>query len=208
MRFSKRNTIIAAGLLSMILVLGAGAAWITRDTQVTLPEGTAIRVALDQSLSSAQHRAGDEFHATVLDSVVMNDQLAIPAGARVRGVIIDARESGRLQGVARLRLALNEVQVGDDWYDLQTSSVSYRGGDHKKRNWAWIGGGAATGMLIGGLAGGGKGVLIGGPVGAGAGVAAAAITGKKGIRIPAERVMTFKLTEPLTVPVVDPREDR
>ncbi|HEX9759846.1 MAG TPA: hypothetical protein VGA40_02950 [Candidatus Acidoferrales bacterium] len=208
MRFSKRKTMIAASVLSMALVLAAGAAWINRGTEVTVPLGTPLRVALDQSLTSEQHRAGDEFQATVLDPIEVNGEPAILAGSRVRGVIVDARESGRLAGVARLRLELSEVQVGDDWYDVETSSVSYRGGDHKKRNWIIIGGSAATGTLIGALAAGGKGALIGGPVGAGAGVAAAAITGKKNIRIPAERVMTFKLTEPLTVPLFEPGEDQ
>jgi hypothetical protein len=62
-----------------------------------------------------------------------------------------------------------------------------------------VGGGAGGGALIGGIAGGGKGALIGGLLGAGAGTAGAAFTGNKDISIPAESVVTFNLTEPITV---------
>jgi hypothetical protein len=59
----------------------------------------------------------------------------------------------------------------------------------------FIGGGA----LIGGLASGGKGALIGGLIGAGAGTAGAAFTGNKAVSIPAESVVTFTVTSPITV---------
>jgi hypothetical protein len=68
-----------------------------------------------------------------------------------------------------------------------------------KRTATLAGGGAGLGALIGGLAGGGKGALIGGLAGAGAGTAGAAYTGNKDVVIPAETVVTFRLTAPLTV---------
>jgi hypothetical protein len=74
-----------------------------------------------------------------------------------------------------------------------------------KRTAAMVGGGGGGGALIGGLAGGGKGALIGGLVGAGAGTAGAAFTGNKDIVIPAESVVTFHLTAPVTV-TVKPKE--
>jgi hypothetical protein len=55
--------------------------------------------------------------------------------------------------------------------------------------------------LIGALAGGVKGALIGGPVGAGAGTTVALLTGKKDIHLRAETPLTFKLAEPVTIPV-------
>ena len=62
-----------------------------------------------------------------------------------------------------------------------------------------IGGGAGGGALIGGLAGGGKGALIGAVLGGGAGTAGAAYTGEKEIVLPAESMLSFKLTEPLII---------
>ncbi len=60
-----------------------------------------------------------------------------------------------------------------------------------------IGGGTGLGAIIGGIAGGGKGAAIGALAGAGAGTAGATMTGKRDISIPAETVLSFKLSQPL-----------
>jgi len=171
------------------------------STPVTIPAGTPITVTLDQSLASNQQTSGDEFDASVAAPVIVNGKTVIPKGAAVIGRVVEARESGRLKGVAELRLTLASVEVDGDSYDVESSSITRTGGDHKKRNTALIGGGAAAGAVIGGLAGGGKGALIGGAAGAGAGTATAAATGKKDITIPAETRLSFKLSEPLTIQV-------
>ena len=51
------------------------------------------------------------------------------------------------------------------------------------------------------IAAGGKGALIGGPVGAGVGTAVAAFTGKKDFVLPAETRLSFRLHEPVTLPL-------
>jgi hypothetical protein len=84
-------------------------------------------------------------------------------------------------------------------YDLRTTSAGRAAVSHKKRNWAWIGGGAGGGALIGALAAGGEGALIGGPIGAGAGVTVAYFTGKKDVKYPAETHLTFRLAQPATL---------
>jgi len=199
MKLSRRGYVALAAIVALGLATYGAAQWVESRSNVTLPEGTAIRVSLDHAVSSAKNEPGDAFEATVSEPVIAEGQTVIPTGARAAGVLVDARESGRLKGVARLSLRLTEVEVGGDWYDLETNTLSRSGGNHKRNNWAWIGGGAATGALIGGLAGGGKGALIGGPAGAGAGVAMAAATGKKDIRLGAERQITFTLIEPVAI---------
>src|SRR5437016_3814607 len=57
-----------------------------------------------------------------------------------------------------------------------------------------IGGGAAAGALIGGLAGGGKGAGIGALAGGAAGTGVAAYTGKEEAVVPAEAAITFTAT--------------
>lgn len=166
---------------------------------VSLPAGTAINVTLDQTLASNRNRAGDEFEASLSAPVIVEGKTIIPKGAHVHGRVIEAAESGRLQHRARLRLALRSVEVGGKSYEIQTSTITRVGGDHKNRNIALIGGGAGAGALIGGVAGGGKGALIGSAVGAGAGTATAAATGKKEFAIPAETPLTFKLTQPVVI---------
>jgi hypothetical protein len=166
---------------------------------VTVPEHTAIRVTLDQSLATNRSRPGDHFAATVSEPVIVDGKTVIPKGAHARGLVVDARKSGRLRGRARLELALQSVEVDGQKYDVRTMARTRVGRDHKKRNLGLMGGGAGGGLLIGALAGGGKGALIGGPLGLGAGTTVALLTGKKDIKLRAETPLKFELAEPVTI---------
>ena len=168
---------------------------------VAVPAGTEIAIVLDQSISSERATSGDPFDASIAAPVVVDGKTVIPKGAHVQGIIVEARASGRLKGVARLRLALNSVEVAGKSYDLQTTSLTRSGQNHDKRNWTLIGGGTGAGAAIGALAGGGKGAAIGAAVGAGAGTATAAATGKKDILLPAESRLNFKLSQPVSIEV-------
>lgn len=201
MTLPKRKYLIAAGVAVPLLALALFAARKANGADaVVVPAGTAIHVRLNHSLATNQNESGETFAATLASPVTVNGKTVIPAGAPVKGTVVDSRASGRLKGHAYMTLALDTVEVRGEDYDLHTSTVGRQSGDHKKRNIALIGGGGGGGLLIGALAGGGKGALIGGPVGAGAGLAVAAITGKKQVNIPAESAMTFRLTRPLTIP--------
>lgn len=196
---SKRMMLMA---LPLLLALGAGGVWMAKtmsSTPVTVPEGTEVMVKINQTLSSDLNNPGDRFRATVAEPITADGKTVIPQGARVEGVVADARESGHLKGVARLRLALETVEVNGETYTLHTGEVGRYGRNHKKRNWEYIGGGAGGGALIGAIAAGGKGALIGGPIGAGAGVAVAALTGKKDITIPVETILVFELSQPVSI---------
>jgi hypothetical protein len=202
MLLTKKHYLMAGGavLLAAALTLSAAALRDESDP-VMVPEHTAIHVTLDQSLASNQSRAGDHFDATVSEPVVVDGRTVIPQGAHAEGLVVDARQSGRLMGRARLQLALQSVAVNGQNYDVRTMSHPRVGRDHKKRDWVLIGGGAAEGAVIGALAGGGTGALIGGPVGAGAGATLALVTGKKDIKLGAETPLKFELAEPVTINV-------
>jgi hypothetical protein len=131
--------------------------------------------------------------------VEVDGKVVIPEGTPVQGRVVYARRSGRLSGVAQLRLTLDSLQMNRTSYELYTNTVGRHGGNHKKRNIALIGGGG--GALIGAIAAGGKGALIGGPIGAGAGITAAALTGKKDFVLPAETRLSFRLHQAVTLPV-------
>ncbi len=49
---------------------------------------------------SNQSRPGDHFDATVCEPVVVHGKTAIPQGAHAGGLVLDARQSGRLMGRA------------------------------------------------------------------------------------------------------------
>jgi len=199
---TKRNILLGSAIVLLsagIITAAVTLATHPRTVPVTVPGETAIHVTLDQGISSDQNRPGDHFEATISEPVVLNDKTVIPQGTPVEGLVVDARPSGHLMGRAHLQLALESMQLNGKTYDLRTSSSYRLGGDHKKRNWAWIGGGAGGGALIGAAAAGGKGALIGGPIGAGAGTAVAYFTGKKNIHLRPETRLEFRLNQPVIV---------
>jgi hypothetical protein len=200
MILTKRHYLIGGGATLLALVLVASAVTMAnRPNPVTVPELTPIHVTLDQAVTSNQSRPGDHFVATISEPVVVDGKTVIPQGAQAEGIVVDAKPSGRLMGRARLQLALQSVDVSGQPYDVRTTSSARIGRDHKKRNWAWIGGGAGGGALIGAAAAGGKGALIGGPIGAVAGSTVAFATGHRDIKLRPETPVTFKLAEPLTI---------
>ena len=200
MHLPKRSYLMVAGTVLLAVALGFSATvYAGHPDPITIPERTRIHVTLDQSLASNKNKAGDHFQATVNEPVVVDGKTVIPNGAHAEGLVVESRHSGRLKGRARLQLALQTVDVNGQNYNVRTFSHPRIGRDHKKRNWAWIGGGAGGGALIGALAAGGEGALIGGPIGAGAGVTVAYFTGKKDVKYPAETHLTFRLAQPATL---------
>lgn len=165
----------------------------------TVETGTLINIRLQQAISSASARSGDEFAAVLDEPLVANGKTLAPAGAAVTGRVIAARKSGHMHDSGYLRLALASVQIDGKAVPVHSSTIFIMGGAHKKRNLTLIGGGAGVGALIGAIAGGGKGALIGSAVGAGAGTAGAYATGKKDVGFGPERHLTFRLTQPLTI---------
>ena len=164
-----------------------------------VPAGTPITVRLQQRLSSATAVPGERFEAVLDQPIVVDNQTIAPVGATVSGHVVFARRSGRLHHPGELGLTLDSVVVGQQNVRLETSRVVASGGSHKKRNWAWIGGGTGGGALIGALAAGGKGALIGGPIGAAAGTTTAFITGKKDVVFGSERRLRFRLNRDVSV---------
>src|ERR1700719_331367 len=145
----------------------------------TIPAGAKISVRLDSGINSRTAETGQTFHATLARNLVVNGKSIADAGTPVKGKVSHAKSSGRLHDPGDLTLRLTSVKINGEAVAIATTAYRAKGKSHTKGNVEKIGGGAAAGALIGGLAGGGKGALIGTAAGAGAGTGLAAATGKE-----------------------------
>jgi hypothetical protein len=170
-----------------------------RPRPIVVPAETVISVVLDEPVGSKISTPGQQFTASVREPVEVDGRVAIPKGARVTGIVRDAKPAGRFKGGAQLELTLASIDVHGENYEVHTTSPTETSKGKGKRTAAMVGGGAGGGALIGGLAGGGKGALIGGLIGAAAGTGGAGLTGNRDITLPAETPLTFKLVDPLEI---------
>lgn len=187
----------SALLFALWTPLAAGAAG--AGACAALPQGTALRVRLDHAVSTATHRAGDRFTATLAEPLRDGDRVVVPKGARVTGRVRAASPSGRLRGRAVLVLAPETLEWNGRTAAVDARGWTRTGSRHRRRNLAWIGGGSGAGAMIGALAAGGAGAAIGAGAGAAAGLAGAAVTGRQHVSAPAETLLTFRLRAPLQI---------
>jgi hypothetical protein len=164
----------------------------------TIPAGTHITIRVGQEISSGTAKVGDRFDATLARDLVVNGKTLAKAGSPARGKVTAAKSSGRLHAPGQLSVRLTSVHVGGKTVALSTGSYHIEGKSHAKSNATKIGGGAAVGALIGGIAGGGKGAAIGAGAGGAAGTGVAAATGKEEAVIPAEKTLSFTTTAAAT----------
>ena len=153
----------------------------------TVPADTIIRVRMDTELNSKTARVGDRFSTTVTEPVYGGGSGidVIPVGSKVWGRVSSVTRAGR-RTPGKITVAFNQVELptnarftingslsslqADDVNSDNEGTVSGKG--NRKRDAVFIGGGAATGAIIGGIAGGGKGAAIGAILGGGLGTGA------------------------------------
>ena len=160
---------------------------------ILVPSDTTLEVRIDQTLSTKRSHAGERFHASLAAPLVIDGKEVIPQGAPMQGTVIMCKASGRFKGRGEIAIRIDSVEYNGQSIPLSTSLDAKVSAAHKKRDIAFIAGGAGTGAGIGAVAGGPAGAGIGAGAGAGAGFIGAVITGKKQVVIPAEMVFTFRL---------------
>ena len=170
--------------------------------EVILPSSSVIGLQLETSLSSERSRLEDRVEARVSRDVMAAGRVAIPAGARVLGTVIEVDKGGKLKTPAHIGIRFHTLVLGDGSEVALATKPIYRdgpspSGDSAKK----IGGGAVAGMILGGILGGGKGAAIGGATGAAGGTAAAMSGDRAAINIPSGSFVTATLSSPATITV-------
>jgi len=163
-----------------------------------VPDGTTVKVRLNQTLNSQKQGTGSGFTASVTDPVYGDEgEVLIPIGSIVQGKILTFQEDP-----PRLQLEFTSIDVRDESRELDASLVEFSPTkkSEMKDEGKKIGGGAAAGAIVGGLAGGDvKGAAVGAVAGAAAGTGVALLTKENYAFVPAGSILQFELLRPLPV---------
>jgi hypothetical protein len=196
----------------MILPCCLLAATMLTAQNAPVPAGTALMVRLETTLATFSNKPGDPFRGSITQPVVVNGQTVLPAGTVVEGRVTKVSEPRRISGRPTIGILPEAVilPTGERLYldaTLTDTSIpgtdvnsegQFKGSGHDRNDQLEVGGGAAGGMLVGGLAGGPVGVLVGGAVGAGATTTHWLVRHHSAI-LPAGTQLTLELNRPLTM---------
>lgn len=165
----------------------------------TLASGEAVVIRTTSSLSTKTNQSGEEFVASLEQPLEVEGVVVAPKGARVTGRITDSDPGGRVKGVATMSLALTEITVDGETYPISSSQFVQSAKKTITKDAQKVGIGAGIGAAIGAVAGGAGGALKGAGIGGGAGGGTVLATRGDPAVVPAESVITFTLSGPLTV---------
>jgi hypothetical protein len=172
---------------------------VAKAEAVIIREGTPIKIRTETELSTKGTKTGDRFTATLAEPIVIEGKVVALRGSRVEGRVVNSDPGGRVKGVASLSVRLTQLRVGDRGVEINTGVIARKARTTKRKDATEIGIGAGVGAAIGALAGGGQGAAIGAASGGAAGTGLVLATHGEPAVLPAESVLTFKLTAPVTV---------
>lgn len=112
-------------LLAAVFVCAAAPASKAEPRQVM--QGTQVHLTLLNTINSSATKEGDPFVAIVADPVYLGNQLLIPAGTRVNGVvgtIEKARRFSMFRGGAYMNLTFRSIEVDSRIIPVQMSIIA------------------------------------------------------------------------------------
>ena len=81
-----------------------------------LPKDTKLKVSVNNGLNSIENQIGDEFSATILNDVNVNDINLIPVGSIVLGHVQDITHAGRASMQGTIEVSLDKIVLPDGKY--------------------------------------------------------------------------------------------
>ncbi len=155
-----------------------------------IPAGQEIDVRLETELSSETAQVEQRFQATTVADLYRGDQVLIPAGSTLRGVVSSVTKATRTERKGSLTVAFDQITIHGRSYPMRGTVTQALESEGIKGEVGKIGAGAGIGAIIGGIIGGAKGALIGVLIGGGGTIAA---TEGKDVTLPAGTILRVRL---------------
>lgn len=203
----KSASLRAAGalglLLALIIITASPLRGSTPPQTFSVPEDLALRIRLDDTLTSTDSQVGDPFSATVVEKGDYRN-------ARVYGHITEIDMSGKIKGHTSMMLRFDRLVMPDgrrarihaeivELYHAPSGekvdvegAIESTGRGRKTITHTVIGAGA--GALLGGIFGGGKGAGIGSVIGGAGGLGTTAFHGRQKITLSSGQEMLIRMT--------------
>ena len=192
-----------AFFLKLGLVITAASLAAASTPNFGVPQDTALRIRLDDTLSSVDSEVCDPFSATVVDAGEYRN-------ARVYGHIAEIDMSGKVKGRTSMVLRFDRVVMSDGrrapihaeiielYHAPSGEKVDVEGaiesGSRGRKSIEHTAIGAGAGALLGGIFGAGKGAGIGSIIGAVGGLGTTAFHGHQKITLGSGQEMLIRIT--------------
>ncbi|MEO6213291.1 MAG: hypothetical protein ABIP65_06655, partial [Vicinamibacterales bacterium] len=158
-----------------------------------IPSGQEIDVRLETELSSSTAQVEDRFEATTVVDLYRGNDVLLPAGSVLRGVVRTVDKATRTDRKGEMTVSFDQVTVRGRTYPMRGTVTEAIKSEGMKGEANKIGAGAGVGAIIGGILGGVKGALLGVLIGGGGTIAA---TEGKDVTLPAGTVLRVRLDTP------------
>ncbi|MBD3879376.1 MAG: hypothetical protein SR1Q5_06805 [Quinella sp. 1Q5] len=76
-----------------------------------IPKGTILQIELTKELSSKKAKVGDAVPLRLVENLIVNDVIVVPAGSDVKGVVTKARKAGGLGRGGKLEFTIVSVKT-------------------------------------------------------------------------------------------------
>jgi hypothetical protein len=161
-----------------------------------VPAGQEIDVRLERELSSDTAQVEDRFTATTMVDLYQGDEVLIPAGSTMRGVVSSVTNASHTQRKGSLTVSFDQITVRGRNYPIRGTVTQALESEGIKGELPKIGAGAGVGAILGGILGGAKGALLGVLIGGGGTIAA---TEGKDVNLPVGTVLRVRFENPVMV---------
>ena len=126
MQATRMIAVLCALSIAAVPVLATQA---SADTHI--PSGTRATVALRGWLSSADANVGDTFEAALVNDILVEGQLVVPAGSTLVGRVADVERARGMSRGGKLTLVIDRLVSGDG--DSTPALATVTGGRRRRR---------------------------------------------------------------------------